>query len=123
MIGLPPTAGFISKWQLGLGALESPHPWVLVVLVLSSLLNAAYFLPVVWLIWFGEDQEIDDDAVHSDSDDGATTEATTTKVKEPAMLLVPAVCTAVFTLAVGIAASLAFAPLEVARFIAEGVFS
>ncbi|WP_258934173.1 hypothetical protein [Nesterenkonia pannonica] len=29
MMGLPPTAGFISKWQLGLGALDSPHPWVL----------------------------------------------------------------------------------------------
>src|SRR5699024_9716529 len=44
MIGLPPTAGFISKWQLGVGALESPHPWVLGVLVVSSILNAAYFL-------------------------------------------------------------------------------
>ncbi|NLS10819.1 monovalent cation/H+ antiporter subunit D family protein [Nesterenkonia sp. MY13] len=113
MIGLPPTAGFISKWQLGLGALESPHPWVLAVLVVSSLLNAAYFLPVVWLIWFGEtpDPETDDDAAGG------------TKVREPAMLLVPAVCTAVITVGVGVAASLTFAPLEIARFIAEGVFS
>ncbi len=52
MIGVPPTAGFISKWYLGLGALEVGHDWVLLVLVLSGLLNAAYFLPLIYRGWF-----------------------------------------------------------------------
>lgn len=52
MIGVPPIAGFISKWYLGLGALESGHDWVLLVLVGSGLLNAAYFLPLLWRGWF-----------------------------------------------------------------------
>jgi len=52
MIGLPPLAGFISKWYLGLGALAAGQPWVLGVLVVSTLLNAAYFLPMLYRIWF-----------------------------------------------------------------------
>lgn len=52
MIGVPPTAGFISKWYLGYGALEVGQDWVLLVLVLSGLLNAAYFLPLIYRGWF-----------------------------------------------------------------------
>ncbi len=54
MIGVPPVAGFITKWYLGLGALEAGQHWVLVVLALSSLLNAAYFLPILHAAWFRE---------------------------------------------------------------------
>ncbi len=52
LIGLPPLAGFVSKWYLSLGALEIGHTWVLLLLVLSSLLNALYFLPLVHRAWF-----------------------------------------------------------------------
>lgn len=52
MMGAPPIAGFISKWYLGQGALAVDQPWVLGVLVLSSLLNAAYFLPILYRGWF-----------------------------------------------------------------------
>jgi multicomponent Na+:H+ antiporter subunit D len=52
MIGLPPVAGFITKWYLGAGALDAGQPWVLAVLLISSLLNAAYFLPIVYAAWF-----------------------------------------------------------------------
>lgn len=54
MIGVPPTAGFISKWYLGYGALEVGHDWVLLVFVLSGLLNAAYFLPLLYRGWFSK---------------------------------------------------------------------
>src|SRR3546814_1301072 len=54
MIGIPPIAGFISKWTLGLGALEVGQDWVLLVLLGSALLNAAYFLPLLWRGWFAE---------------------------------------------------------------------
>jgi multicomponent Na+:H+ antiporter subunit D len=57
MIGVPPTAGFISKWYLGSGAIEANASWVIGVLVLSSLLNAAYFLPILYRAWFKERHE------------------------------------------------------------------
>ncbi|MGN0732703.1 MAG: complex I subunit 5 family protein [Emergencia sp.] len=43
MVGIPPTAGFFSKWYLALGACESGQYWYVAVLVISSLLNAVYF--------------------------------------------------------------------------------
>lgn len=52
MIGVPPVAGFVSKWYLGLGAVAADMPWVLAVLAASSLLNAAYFLPILRAAWF-----------------------------------------------------------------------
>jgi multicomponent Na+:H+ antiporter subunit D len=52
MIGIPPTAGFVTKWTLGQGAVAAGEPWVLGVLVTSSLLNAAYFLPPIARAWF-----------------------------------------------------------------------
>ncbi|MDH3598521.1 MAG: monovalent cation/H+ antiporter subunit D family protein [Candidatus Tectomicrobia bacterium] len=46
MIGLPPTAGFFSKWYLVTGAIEV-HAWIFVaVLIISSLLNAVYFFRI-----------------------------------------------------------------------------
>ena len=52
MIGLPPTAGFISKWYLVIGTLEAQHWFALTVIVASTLLNAAYFLPIVYAAFF-----------------------------------------------------------------------
>lgn len=52
LIGFPPLAGFVSKWYLGLGAWESGANWVLAVLLISGLLNAAYFLPLLYRAWF-----------------------------------------------------------------------
>ena len=50
LIGIPPASGFISKWHLALGALESAIPvfsWLgPVVLLVSALLTAGYLLPV-----------------------------------------------------------------------------
>ncbi|MBT8122870.1 MAG: monovalent cation/H+ antiporter subunit D family protein [Gammaproteobacteria bacterium] len=54
MIGLPPTAGFISKWYILLGALDAQHVVAVTVIILSTLLNAAYFLPVVYAAFFRE---------------------------------------------------------------------
>jgi multicomponent Na+:H+ antiporter subunit D len=54
MIGVPGTAGFISKWFLGLGALDNDSMLLLVLLLTSSLLNAGYFLPVIYQAFFKE---------------------------------------------------------------------
>jgi len=52
MIGLPPAAGFISKWYILSGAMSTEHWLAVGVLVLSTLLNAGYFLPIVWRAFF-----------------------------------------------------------------------
>jgi multicomponent Na+:H+ antiporter subunit D len=52
MIGVPPLAGFVSKFYLQQGALAAGEDWVVVVLGASSLLNAAYFLPILYRAWF-----------------------------------------------------------------------
>ncbi len=52
VIGLPPCGGFISKWYLVLGTLQAHNIVLLVVLLVSSMLNAAYFLPIVYRAFF-----------------------------------------------------------------------
>ena len=48
MIGLPPTAGMVSKWYIVTGAFQAQQWVVLTVIVASTLLNAGYFLPIVY---------------------------------------------------------------------------
>ena len=51
MIGIPPTAGFFSKWYLILGSVEKSN-WVFVtVILLSSLLTAVYFFRLIERIY------------------------------------------------------------------------
>ncbi len=54
MIGAPPVAGFITKLYLLIGALDAGSIGILVVLIASTLLNAAYFVPVVYQGFFGK---------------------------------------------------------------------
>jgi len=46
VIGLPPFGGSWSKWFLALGAANARHEWLVVVLMVSSLLNIAYLMPI-----------------------------------------------------------------------------
>ena len=46
IIGLPPFGGMWSKWYLGLGAVETAQLLLLAVLMISSLLNIMYLLPI-----------------------------------------------------------------------------
>lgn len=56
MIGIPPFNGFLSKWYLGLGALEVNQPLSALVLLISSLLNAVYYLPIVINAFFRKEE-------------------------------------------------------------------
>jgi multicomponent Na+:H+ antiporter subunit D len=106
MIGVPPMVGFISKWYLGLGALEVGQDWVVLVLAGSSLLNAAYFLPIVRTAWFDPPP---DEWPHERSFGR----------KETAwMLLLPPLFTAAAALVWGVLASMPGTPLDWAQFIA-----
>jgi multicomponent Na+:H+ antiporter subunit D len=52
MIGLPPAAGFVSKWYMLSGAALASS-WIAVgVIAVSTLLNAGYFLPIVYRAFF-----------------------------------------------------------------------
>ncbi len=54
MIGVPPTVGFISKWYMLEGAFQVEQFFVVGVLIVSTVLNASYFLPVVYKAFFEE---------------------------------------------------------------------
>jgi multicomponent Na+:H+ antiporter subunit D len=106
MIGVPPAAGFVTKWFLGTGAMEAGQYWVIGVLVASGLLNALYFLPIVYASWFGkpaapwpEDRQFGRWETHW-------------------MLLAPPLVTAALVLAMGLFANAPFSPLWWVRFIA-----
>jgi multicomponent Na+:H+ antiporter subunit D len=107
MIGLPPLAGFVSKWYLGVGAVQGGQPWVVAVLATSTLLNAAYFLPVVYRAWFKEPpaewQE----------------KRPRTRFEADWLLLFPTLAVAVLILLVGLFAGLEVSPLRWARLVAS----
>jgi len=48
MVGVPPICGYLSKWYLCVGTVEAHKPLFLGVYLSSALLNAAYFLPIVY---------------------------------------------------------------------------
>jgi len=52
MCGAPPIAGFISKWYLGWGAVQSGHFVLLALLLIASLLDVVYFFPIIRTVFF-----------------------------------------------------------------------
>jgi len=109
MIGLPPLAGFISKWYLALGGVQAGHPWVVAVLILSSLLNAAYFLPIIHAAWFKEPT--------------VDWPERTGRLEYSWLLLAPPVVTALLSIAAGVWAGAGYTPAELARQVAELMYS
>ena len=67
VIGLPPFGGAWSKWFLALGALEADKAIFVAVLMISSLLNVAYLMPIVARAFFVAPSETGP----SDDDEGA----------------------------------------------------
>ncbi len=57
LIGVPATAGFVSKWYLVLAAVETPHWWIAMLPVASSLLAVAYVWRFVEVAWFRESSD------------------------------------------------------------------
>jgi multicomponent Na+:H+ antiporter subunit D len=52
MIGVPPVAGFVTKWYLLNGALSIHNIPILIVLMVSTILNAGYFAPITFKAFF-----------------------------------------------------------------------
>ena len=84
VVGIPPTSGFVSKWYLALGSVEHGSLILLGVLLISSLLNAAYLGPIVYKAYFQEGPE------------------TKEEVREVPWIVAPLVISAVASLLLGI---------------------
>lgn len=100
MIGLPPLAGFISKWYLATGAMLAEQEWVISVLIASSLLNMIYFLPLIYAGWF-KTQTVTMQTKHIEH---------TKSINR--MLLGPTMVTALLIILLGVFANAGFMPLQ-----------
>jgi len=67
MIGAPPVGGFVSKLYLLVGSLEAGQIGILVILIVSTILNAAYFAPVIYTAFFGKLSEEDAHHLHGEA--------------------------------------------------------
>ncbi|MCK6480289.1 MAG: hypothetical protein L6R43_09095, partial [Planctomycetes bacterium] len=103
MASLPPAGGFTEKWFLGLGAWDAGRGWILAVLVASSILNLAYFVPILVSAFFGRPGE---DAAGAAEPAGGEA--------RPGLLL-PAAVTAAGALLLGLWTGLPAGPFETAR--------
>ena len=54
MIGIPPLIGFVTKWELSLGALDGRGYLFVGLLLLSSLMNFVYYFPIIQSAFFGD---------------------------------------------------------------------
>jgi len=91
MIGIPPTGGFISKWYLLVGSVDAGQMALLAVLLVSALLNAAYFLPVTYRAFFETEKTPGNSSLVAAKD-----------IREIPMLAVPLLITALFSLLLGL---------------------
>lgn len=105
MIGVPPLAGYISKFYLQKGAVVAGQDWVVLVLGASSLLNAAYFLPILYRAWFLSPTS----PWPHERDFG--------RWETHWLLLLPPLFTAAMVLLAGVLAEAPFSPLAWARII------
>ncbi len=107
MIGIPPLAGFVSKWYLASGGLVSGDGWVIGVLLMSSLLNASYFLPILHRAWFR----------------APPADARPASRRLSWMLLLPPAVTGLLVIAAGLLANAPFSPLGWTEFIVRMEYS
>ncbi|HJO39706.1 MAG: proton-conducting transporter membrane subunit [Vicinamibacterales bacterium] len=104
LAGVPLLAGFIAKWNLGVGALTAGDEIIVGVLVVSGLLNVAYFFPIIYDAFFK-----------------APTPETAGAREAPWPMALPLGVTAAVALVLGVAPSLGFRFFALARLAAESV--
>src|SRR2546430_1154467 len=51
LVGFPGTAGFIGKWYILIAATASGQGWLAALLVLTSVVSAGYYLPVIMAMY------------------------------------------------------------------------
>jgi multicomponent Na+:H+ antiporter subunit D len=91
MIGLPPTAGFFSKWYLLSGALKAGDWFFILPLIISSLLSAVYFFRVIETAFLKQPIQTD-----------ATASALSGRQELPVPMLTPIIILATGVLVLGV---------------------
>jgi multicomponent Na+:H+ antiporter subunit D len=126
MVGIPPFNGFISKWQLSLAALELGRPEFVALLIISSLLNAVYYFPIIIAAFFNRKSEdaADSHGAHDSHDHGAHAEPALVRAsladEAPPGMLIP---TAILAVGCFIFALMPVNwPLEMAKTVANTLF-
>lgn len=108
MIGIPPMSGFVTKWFIGTGVLYGQQPIFIIVLVGSSILNAAYFLPIIYTAYF--------DASSSEQNEKQYEIKEKAVLNEPNLyILLPLLGTAFISIILGIFAGLPGLPLSITQ--------
>jgi len=100
MSSLPLTAGFISKWYLSVGAWDANQIIIILVLVISSVLNVAYFFPIVFKAFLNSSTKLKFDEAHY-------------------TMNIPLMIIAIGIVILGIWTALPYGPFQIATFITK----
>jgi len=103
--GTPPICGFISKWYLAMGTLEAKEVVFLFVLLISALLDVAYFFPIIYNSFFKTPKE----EVNPHFDEA------------PMKMVVPLMITAIISLILGLVPNAFFRFFAIASAAAERI--
>ncbi len=112
-IGVPLFAGFITKWYLSIGALQAGADGYVVLMALSGLLNAAYWLPILYRAWFRPVVEV--------ADAGGNVSPSGVAFVSP-MMLMPILICAAYVLILGAGAEAPAMPFALADTAVGSVF-
>lgn len=110
MIGMPPLAGFMTKWYLGVGAGQSDQPVFMMILVTSSILNAIYFLPIIYRAFFAKTTEEEEKVLERPKD--------RLRLETVWWMLGPIMATTAVSFALGIFAGAPGMPMSIAKLAA-----
>jgi multicomponent Na+:H+ antiporter subunit D len=103
--GTPPICGFISKWYLAMGSLEAHKVFFLIVLLISALMDVAYFFPIIYNSFFKSPKE----PLNAHFDEA------------PLRMVVPLVVTAIISLILGVFPNAFFNFFNIASMAAEKI--
>lgn len=91
MVGLPPLAGFFSKWYLALGTIDNENWLFLAVILISSLLNAVYFFRILEKVYMMNPEKSQKEAAQAENNEA------------PASMLIPTSVLALALFVIGFA--------------------
>ena len=100
IIGIPSTAGFITKWFLAVGSMEAEQYWIFFVIIISTMLSAAYYLRILER-FFSARPALQEAGHHASSQHHG--EEYLAEIKDPSPFIVaPLLLTALITIVFGL---------------------
>ncbi len=124
LVGVPPAVGFVGKWYIALGAVESGTPVVAAVIFASTLLTLAYVARIIERMYFADAPAVDPGREAAVAADGGESTVTTAGSDDDRSPVSPAMV-AVVVLAAVAAVALGFAGTAIQSLLEptlQGVF-